>query len=70
MPAMVAIPVAISTKSSERESRWRYARTKSGASTMPMKMLAALASPTAPPSRKLRSRTNPKPRTMSGRIRQ
>ena len=40
----------------------------SGASTMPRKMLAAVESPTAPPTPMRRSSTKAKPRTIGGRM--
>ena len=42
----------------------------SGASTMPRKMLAAVDSPTAPPTLSVRSSNHEKPRTIGGRMRQ
>ena len=42
----------------------------SGDSTMPRKILAAVESPTAPPTPMLRSRMKEKPRTTGGNMRQ
>jgi hypothetical protein len=43
---------------------------KSGDSTMPRKMLAAVDRPTAPPTPIVRSSSQEKPRTIGGRMRQ
>ena len=40
----------------------------SGASTWPTKMLAAVESPTAPPTPSVRSSAQEKPRTIGGRM--
>src|ERR1044071_9806398 len=45
------MPPAMMAKSSPRDTRARYGRTNSGASTIPTKMFAAAESPTTPPRR-------------------
>ena len=50
MPAIEAMPAAMIAKSSPRDTRARYGRTKSGASTIPTKTFAAVDSPTTPPT--------------------
>ena len=52
-----------------RVSRSRYGRIISGDSTMPRKMLAAVESPTAPPTPIVFSSAQPKARTIGGRMR-
>ena len=70
VPAIDAMPPVMSAKSSPREMRARYGRTKSGASTMPTNTFAALESPTTPPTFIAFSRTNEIARTSAGSTRQ
>ncbi len=70
MPAIDAMPPAMMANSSPREMRARYGRTKSGASTMPTNTLAAVVSPTTPPTRMVRSSRNEIARTTAGNTRQ
>jgi hypothetical protein len=70
VPAMVAMPQAMTMNISPRLSSFRYGRIRIGASVMPTKMLAAAQRPTAPPTPRLRSRHQARARTISGRMRQ
>jgi hypothetical protein len=64
------MPPVITMNSSLRVRLARYGRMKSGASTIPRKILAAVESPTAPPILRVRSSSHEKPRTIGGRMRQ
>jgi hypothetical protein len=70
VPAIEAMPPAISAKSSPREMRARYGRTRSGASTMPTNTFAAADRPTTPPTPIALSSTQDSPRTTAGSTRQ
>jgi hypothetical protein len=67
---MPAMPPVITMNSSLRVRLARYGRMNSGASTMPRKILAAVESPTAPPTLSVRSSSQEKPCTSGGRMRQ
>lgn len=67
---MPAMPPVITRNNSLRVICARYGRTNSGASTMPRKMLAAVESPTAPPTPSVRSSSQAMPRTIGGSTRQ
>ena len=68
VPAMPAMPPVITTNNSLRVRRARYGLMHNGASTMPRKMLAAVDSPTAPPTPSVRSSAIPKARTIGGKM--
>ena len=70
VPAIEAMPPAMMANSSPRETRARYGRTKSGASTMPTNTLAAADRPTTPPTPISFSSSHDKARTIAGSTRQ